>query len=72
MVGIGYLIPGEGWFVAEAPEGATDEQVEDCILADIVKYVYLPPDGDAVEVRWKTSDGRDGRMLVCRLARVRG
>jgi hypothetical protein len=77
MVGIGYCIPGEGWFVAEAPEGATDEQVEDAILASISDDAYLP-EGATLAIRWETSDGREGRLThtiepdVDELMRLRG
>jgi hypothetical protein len=56
-----YLIQNEQWYYTEAPDGATDEQVEDAILADISDDAYLP-DGATLDIRWETEDGREGRM----------
>jgi hypothetical protein len=61
MTGVGYLIPGEGWYVTEAPDGASDEDVEGAILASISDDAYLPY-GATLDIRWEATDGRSGRL----------
>jgi hypothetical protein len=56
-----YLIQNEQWYYTEAPDGATDDEVEDAILADISDEAYLP-EGATLDICWETEDGRQGRM----------
>jgi hypothetical protein len=72
-----YTIINEGCYDIEVADGATDEQIEDVILADISEDAYLP-DGATLDIRWESSDGREGRMThtiepdVDELMRLRG
>jgi hypothetical protein len=61
MMVVGYLIPGEGWYATDAPDGATDEEIEASILADINQDAYSPY-GATLDIRWESSDGRSGRL----------
>jgi hypothetical protein len=58
---IEYLIENEQWYTVDVPDTATDEQIEDAILADIHDDAYLP-EGATLDIKWEAADGREGRM----------
>jgi hypothetical protein len=58
---IGFFIPGEGWYAADAPDRATDDEIEGAILASISTDAYAPY-GATLDIRWESSDGRSGRL----------
>jgi hypothetical protein len=61
MIVVGYFIQGDGWYAADAPDGATEDEIEASILADINDDAYSPY-GATLEIRWESSDGRSGRL----------
>jgi hypothetical protein len=61
MMVIGYPIQGDGWYAMDAPDGATDDEIEASIIADISQDAYSPY-GATLEIRWESSDGRSGRL----------
>jgi hypothetical protein len=61
MIVVGYFVPGEGWYATDAPDRATEQEIEAAILANISEDAYSPY-GATLDIRWESSDGREGRL----------
>jgi hypothetical protein len=70
MMVIGYRVPCEGWYAVYAPEGATERQIHEVILDDIVEEAYWH--GATLEILWQASDGREGWLIHTIQPRHRG